>query len=86
MLKFWERNVTDFHANNLNNPPIPENVDNKDGDNELLTINSNSLSNSRYFDGKQDIKWASKCAKEKLSETESNLQNNRTNWAIVIID
>ena len=32
LFKLWEREITEFHANNLNNPHIPENVDNKDED------------------------------------------------------
>ena len=50
-IKFWEKNITDFHANNLNNPSIPENVDNKDEDGLIITIKKDLLSNFNHFDG-----------------------------------
>ena len=51
LLIFWEKNITEIHANNLNNPPPKKNVDKKDEDIPIIGIKTDSLSNFNHFDG-----------------------------------
>ena len=72
------KNITDFHAKNLNNSPPPENVDNKDGS-EVFDNNVIVAFKLLLFWGKQDkICWII-CNKVKSEDIINNFLNDRTN-------
>ena len=86
MLIFWEKNITQIHAKNLNNPPPWQNDNNKGDDTKILTVKSESISISHYFEYKHGTKWLTKCLLCKLKDAINNIQNNKANQTMVIDD